>query len=71
MAPSTPPGGVKQDEKQSQTTAAEIAVDGNTSTWSHKAARVIFQIFCLLWVVPLLVMLVLNYKTWIIGASAW
>lgn len=33
--------------------------------------RALFQLFCLLWLVPIVFMLVKNFQVWIIGASAW
>ena len=33
--------------------------------------RVVFQTFCLAWLVPMLFLLIKNFQTWIIGASAF
>lgn len=37
----------------------------------HVLRRTLFQLFCLAWLIPILYMLVRNWSTWILGASAF
>jgi hypothetical protein len=32
---------------------------------------IIFQVFCIVWLVPIIALLYLNFSNYIIGASAW